>query len=46
MGKENYKYLSAHIKGIIIGKHGEMLKKIGTMARGDIENIPLQIEKQ
>ncbi len=28
-----------HIKGIIIGKHGEMLKKIGTMARGDIEKM-------
>ena len=26
-------------KGIIIGKHGEMLKKIGTMARGDIEKM-------
>ncbi len=26
-------------KGIIIGKNGEMLKKIGTMARGDIEKM-------
>lgn len=26
-------------KGIIIGKGGEMLKKIGTMARGDIEKM-------
>ena len=26
-------------KGIIIGKNGEMLKKIGTYARQDIENI-------
>ena len=30
---------SASHKGIIIGKHGEMLKKIGTMARGDIEKM-------
>ncbi|MCC8169888.1 MAG: GTPase Era [Oscillospiraceae bacterium] len=26
-------------KGIIIGKNGEMLKKIGTLARGDIEKM-------
>ena len=26
-------------KGIIIGKNGEMLKKIGTLARGDIEEM-------
>ena len=26
-------------KGIIIGKNGDMLKKIGTMARGDIEKM-------
>lgn len=26
-------------KGIIIGKNGEMLKKIGTLARGDIEEL-------
>ena len=26
-------------KGIIIGKNGEMLKKIGTMARCDIEKM-------
>ncbi len=26
-------------KGIIIGKHGEMLKKIGTLAREDIEKM-------
>lgn len=26
-------------KGIIIGKNGEMLKKIGTLARGDIEQM-------
>jgi GTP-binding protein Era len=26
-------------KGIIIGKGGAMLKKIGTMARRDIENL-------
>ena len=26
-------------KGIIIGKNGEMLKKIGTLARADIENL-------
>lgn len=26
-------------KGIIIGKNGEMLKKIGSMARGDIEKM-------
>ena len=26
-------------KGIIIGKNGEMLKKIGTMARADIEKM-------
>lgn len=29
---------SSH-KGIIIGKNGDMLKKIGTMARGDIEKM-------
>lgn len=29
---------SSH-KGIVIGKNGEMLKKIGTMARGDIEKM-------
>lgn len=26
-------------KGIVIGKNGDMLKKIGTMARGDIEKM-------
>src|SRR5262249_31992785 len=26
-------------KGILIGKNGEMIKKIGTMARGDIERL-------
>ena len=26
-------------KGIIIGKKGSMLKKIGTLARGEIENL-------
>ena len=26
-------------KGIIIGKHGDMLKKIGEMARKDIETL-------
>ena len=26
-------------KGIIIGKNGEMIKKIGTAARADIENL-------
>lgn len=26
-------------KGIVIGKNGEMLKKIGTLARGDIEKM-------
>lgn len=26
-------------KGILIGKHGDMLKKIGTQARSDIENF-------
>jgi GTP-binding protein Era len=26
-------------KGIIIGKNGEMLKKIGTLARADIEKM-------
>ena len=26
-------------KGIIIGKGGEMLKKIGSLARGDIEKM-------
>ncbi len=26
-------------KGIVIGKNGEMLKKVGTMARGDIEKM-------
>ncbi len=30
-------------KGIIIGKNGEMLKKIGSLARGDIEDM---LEKQ
>lgn len=28
-----------NIKKIIIGRNGSMLKKIGTMARGDIENL-------
>ena len=34
-------------KGIIIGKHGDMLKKIGTKARGDIERLlgsPIYLE--
>jgi len=26
-------------KGIVIGKHGDMLKKIGTRARGDMEKL-------
>ena len=26
-------------KGIVISKHGEMLKKVGTMARADIEKM-------
>ena len=34
-----YTAKKASHKGIIIGKHGEMLKKIGTMARGDIEKM-------
>ncbi len=44
--KENITSISAVIycekathKGIIIGKNGEMLKRIGTMAREDIENM-------
>ena len=44
--KKNITSISASIycekashKGIIIGKNGEMLKKIGTMARGDIEKM-------
>ncbi|MBB1078333.1 GTPase Era [Limosilactobacillus sp. STM2_1] len=43
---ENHIHISANIiverpgqKGIIIGKGGKMLKKIGTMARQDIENL-------
>ena len=34
-------------KGIIIGKHGDMLKKIGTKARGDMERLlgsPIYLE--
>ena len=34
-------------KGIIIGKHGDMLKKIGSNARGDIERLlgsPIYLE--
>ncbi|MBQ3038015.1 MAG: GTPase Era, partial [Clostridia bacterium] len=44
--KKNVTSISASIycekmshKGIIIGKNGEMLKKIGTMARCDIEKM-------
>lgn len=43
---EEHVYISANIvverpgqKGIIIGKKGQMLKKIGTMARKDIERL-------
>ena len=43
---ENHIHISANIvverpgqKGIIIGKKGQMLKKIGTMARQDIERL-------
>ena len=43
---ENHIHISANIiverpgqKGIIIGKGGKMLKKIGTMARQDIERL-------
>ena len=43
---ENHIHISANIiverpgqKGIIIGKGGKMLKKIGTMARQDIEKL-------
>ena len=32
-------------KGIVIGKDGAMLKKIGTQARIDIENMLEEIEK-
>lgn len=43
---EEHVHISANIiverpgqKGIIIGKKGQMLKKIGTMARQDIERL-------
>ena len=33
-------------KGIIIGKKGSMLKKIGTQAREEIENLDMKVNLQ